>query len=209
MAIDAYNNALATGVSQQEGVVLLLRASAYLRQAEAHQVELKSTVDDLTDMEPTIPNLMAILSSSDRSGGGSRKTNKPNTSTESPALTTYILHRVVQECKGQEAQFRRMQYRHGLYQYSLLQAAQDSLRATELLPTYSTSWLRAGEILSELWKVKESTQYYERAMALDESLEESLVSVMKRLSERQELLEEVRAYGWPEDTLRLALDVAG
>ena len=64
------------------------------------------------------------------------------------------------------------------------------------------------EILMDLWKIKESTQYYERAIALEPSLEESLAPVLKRLRQRQKLLEQARSNGWPEDTLRLALDVA-
>ena len=60
----------------------------------------------------------------------------------------------------------------------------------------------------DLWKIKESTQYYDRAIALDESLEDSLSEVLERLGQRQKLLELARSNGWPEDTLRLALDVA-
>ena len=184
--------ALATGVERQEGIVLLLRASAYLCQAETHKVELQKTVDELTDMVPAAENLKALI-----------------LATKHTPLANSILTKVLHEGKRQEVQFRQTQFRHGLYQYALLHAAQDSLRATELLSSYPTSWLRAGEILSGLWKLKESTQYYERAIALDNSLQPGLAPVIERLKKRQDLLERARAYGWPEDTLRLALDVAG
>lgn len=174
---------------------MLLRASAYLQQAEAHKVDLQSTVEDLTEMVPDSENLKGLMVEA--------------TETEQPALSNSILSQVLQEGKRQEAQFRRTQFYHGLYQYALLHAAQDSLRATELLPGYSTSWLRAGEILSELWKLKESTQYYERAIELDNDLKETLLPIIEGLKQRQDLLERARAFGWPEDTLRLALDVAG
>jgi tetratricopeptide (TPR) repeat protein len=196
LAIDAYNKALATGVERQEGIVLLLRASAYLSQAETHKAELQKTVDELTDMVPESENLKALIM---ETGGNSTP----------PLMANSILTKVLNEGKRQELQFRQTQFRHGLYQYALLHAAQDSLRATELLSSYPTSWLRAGEILSGLWKLKESTQYYERAIALDNSLEAGLAPVIERLKKRQDLLERARAYGWPEDTLRLALDVAG
>jgi hypothetical protein len=179
-------------VERQEGIVLLLRASAYLCQAETHKVELQKTVDELTDMVPQSENLKALI-----------------LATKHTPLANSILTKVLHEGKRQEEQFRQTQFRHGLYQYALLHAAQDSLRATELLSSYPTSWLRAGEILSGLWKLKESTQYYERAIALDNSLEAGLAPVIERLKKRQDLLERARAYGWPEDTLRLALDVAG
>ena len=110
----------------------------------------------------------------------------------------------------QKAQLRKLQYRHGLYQISLLQAARDSLKATEVLPNYSTAWLRAGELLSVLWKIKESKQYYEKALSIDESLEESLDPILKELEARQELLKRARASeDLSEDSLQLALDIAG
>ena len=105
---------------------------------------------------------------------------------------------------------RKIQFRHGLYQYALLRATQDSLQATEILPSYSTSWLRAGDLLSQLWKLKESRQYYEKALALDPSLTKTLEPILGNLKRRQLLLEQAKANkDWPEDSLRLALDVAG
>ena len=98
----------------------------------------------------------------------------------------------------------------GLYQTSLLQAASDSLRATELLPEYSTSWLRAGQLLNDLWKINESRQYYEKAVSLDETLEVSVGPILKGLEARKKLLDQARSNkDWPEDSIRLALDIAG
>ena len=65
-------------------------------------------------------------------------------------------------------------------------------------------------MLSELWKLKESQQYYEKALSLDKSLEDTLVPILQGLKRRQELLDHAKATReWPEDSLRLALDVAG
>ena len=66
----------------------------------------------------------------------------------------------------------------------------------------------AGDILSALWKLKESGQYYVRAIELDNTLSESLLPLIKRLQKKQSLLDNARAYGWSEDMLRLALDTA-
>jgi tetratricopeptide (TPR) repeat protein len=93
-----------------------------------------------------------------------------------------------------------------MYQYALLQAAQDAFRATQLLPRSADAWRRAADILSELWKLKEAVQYYEKAMEFDDSIDYS--ANIQQLYKRQDLLESARAYGWSEDTLRLALDVA-
>ena len=125
-------------------------------------------------------------------------------------MANSVLNKLQQDGIRQQKVLRQIQYRHGLYQYALLHAAQDSLRATEILPTYSSSFLRAGEVLSELWKLKESQQYYEKALSLDKSLEDTLVPILQGLKRRQELLDHAKATReWPEDSLRLALDVAG
>ena len=163
LAIDAYNKALATDVVQQEGALLLLRASAYRQQADSHKADLQTTVEELSEMTPDISTLEGVIvsellirndrnddneDSGDDDGADNSADTKesPKRSVRRPAssLTTSLLKRVLQEGKRQETQFRKTQFQHGLYQYSLLHAAQDSLRATELLPTYSTSWLQAG-----------------------------------------------------------------
>lgn len=193
LAIDAYDKALATRFSEQEGIILLMRSSAYLQLASIHQKELQELVDDLSRSVPDTAVLQQLYEEAARH----------------PSLSSSIFERIITDTKLQDRKFRTLKYRHGLYQYALLHAAQDSLRATQLLANYSNSWLRAGEILSDLWKLKESAKYYEKAIELDPSLTDSLSPVVERLRKRQELLDSARAYGWSEDTLRLALDVAG
>jgi tetratricopeptide (TPR) repeat protein len=179
--------------SEQEGIILLMRSSAYLQLASVHQKELKELVEDLSRSVPDTSTLQLLYEEAARH----------------PSLASAIFKRIVLDTKAQERKFRQTKFRHGVYQYALLHAAQDSLRATQLLSNYSNSWLRAGEVLEDLWKLKESAQYYEKAVQLDSSLSDSLSPVIERLRKRQELLNSARAYGWSEDTLRLALDVAG
>jgi tetratricopeptide (TPR) repeat protein len=195
LAIDAYNKALQcisrpnNNLPQQEGIILLLRASAFLQQAQSHKLILQQDLQEWS--LPDSGTLQGLLLEPAALG-----------------MANSILQKLQMDGKRQQAKLRKIQYRHGLYQMSLLRAMQDSLRATALLPNYSTSWLRAGELLSQLWKLKESRQYYEKAMSLDESL--SLEPILKDLQRRQELLDRAGATEeWPEDSLRLALDVAG
>ena len=145
LAIDAYNKALQCKPipKQQEGILLLLRASAVLQQAQSHKQILQTDVQEWTLPEPS--NLQALLLEASQ---------KPDT------LGASVLKRLSSNGKQRRMELRKLQYRHGLYQMSLLSATQDSLRATELLPKYPTSWLRAGELLCQLWKLKESRQYY-------------------------------------------------
>lgn len=222
LAIEAYNKALSQrSGSKQEGVILLLRASAFLQQAQLHKQFLTGIVHDWKI--PDFRDQQTLLLEATRGG---------------PGVAYSVLKKIQGDGSRQNATLRQIQYRHGLYQYALLHAAQDSLRATEILPNYSTSFLRAGEVLSEvstpwsnglcrqqesrcmsqhqffytvqLWKLKESQEYYEKALALDENLQGTLEPILEGLQRRQDLLDQARATReWPEDSLRLALDVAG
>jgi hypothetical protein len=69
-----------------------------------------------------------------------------------------------------------------LYQYAL--AAQDTPGATQLMPTYATSWIQ-GE--SEPWKPKVLSTMNEQSSSM-RLLADSLVPVIERLRKRQELL---------------------
>jgi hypothetical protein len=291
-------------MKQQEGVILLLRASAFLRQAQSHKEILQKEVEGdewkLTDSEVLIAlasdEAAAAASSSssaavalsgsitideyekvmtdtvppeadhhyvsvntttattaDNDDDGGKKTDKwsipwlsslfdknkapsvidddgdDNNSNSNLLDRTVIRLSILQKLQTngtdiQKGQLRRIQYRHGLYQTSLLQATKDSLRSTELLPEYTSSWILAGELLSDLWKIKESRQYYEKAMSLvaattpptnvnDENylLKESIMTLLDGLGTRQDLLDQqARANKkWSKDSVRLALDIAG
>ena len=196
LAVDAYNNALGccsksgNVLPNQEGILLLLRASAFLKEARSHKERLQQDLQDGSNPNSdTLQELLAVTGSSS-------------------AMANSVLQKLSVDGKRQQTNLKKIQFNHGLYQMSLLRAMQDSLRATELLPNYSTSWLRAGELLSQLWKVKESRQYYEKALSLDTTLK--LEPIWQDLQGRQDLLERALAtQDWPEDSLRLALDVAG
>ena len=89
-----------------------------------------------------------------------------------------------------------------------MHAAQDSLQATQLLPESSSAWSLAGTCLAELRKLKESSQYYDKAIELDPSLEKDLRVEMDRIRVIEEFIEVAWGGGFSADTLRLALDVA-
>jgi hypothetical protein len=190
------------------------------------------------------PSLLASLwggskskdSSSAASSSSTTAAAANNAAATVAALQQSIFRRMLRDAQAQEFQFRRTLYMHGLYQHALLQAAQDALYSTELLPDYPTAWQQAGDVFSDLWKLQESTLFYQRAIQLDNDdfesdnenvdsssldgyssssrpqqrrLETILKPVIERLKRRQQLLDQARSYyGWSEDTLRLALDVA-
>lgn len=240
-AIDAYNEALSTCeehqsgkslpiLKQQEGIVLLLRASAFLQQAQSHKEVLQTELalgDEETlsgsEVLQTLlsdnlsPSLVSFpLPIKTEKDAADKKKEGPTSKKTASELEGSPLPPSVDDASTidpelfmmRKAQLRKLQFRHGLYQTSLLQAARDALRATEILPDYPVAWLRAGELLSDLWKIKESQQYYEKATSIDESLKESLSTILHQLEERRALVNEARS-SWPEDALQLALDIAG
>lgn len=194
LAIEAYDRAIAANYKDQEGVILVMRATAYLQRAFNHRQKLKQEVKELTKMVPETDKLGQLY----------------QLLIENPILAKSIFQKkVIVDSKIQDKKFLQTKYYHGLYEYALLHATQDSLRATQLLPNYAKTWLRAGDSLAELRKLKESAQYYEKALELDPSLSNTLRPIIERLKKSQEFLDKARANGWTEDTLRVALAVTG
>jgi tetratricopeptide (TPR) repeat protein len=190
-AIEAYDKALAIDYTEQEGIILMMRASAFLQRAANHKGELKKLVLELSK---TIPDTSKLFELYQLAG-------------QNTVLAPSLFQRVETYTQMQETSLRGIKYRHGLYQYAVLHAVQDALKATQLVPQSERSWLIAAESLNELWKLPESIQYYRRAAELDPSLEQKILPEIARLENRQQLVDNARKYGWSEDMLRLALDV--
>lgn len=191
-AIASYSAALDTGYDPQEGILLLLRATAYLKRAFEHQAQLRKAVQDLSESVPDPESLGRLY----------------QLAALHPSLSKPLFNKVLTDTKMQDRKFRKIKYRHGLYEYSLLHAAQDSLSSTQLLPQHAKTWLRAGDALAELRKLKESALYYQKAINLDPTLKDRLEPVIERLERSQTFLDKAKGW-WSSDTLRLALDVAG
>jgi tetratricopeptide (TPR) repeat protein len=273
-AIQSYDKALAAGYEDQEGVLLVMRATAYLQRAFHHRKALKTAVQSLkesvewttTSTSGTTSNSnkddnqkSSTSSSSTTSSTGSDVNNSSDnnkadkhkysneaeylvnkhtnpataaddaadwniqlllkTANDNPPLAPMLLQRLVLQSNVQARKFQQTKFRHSLYEYALLHATQDSLRSTQLLPRYAKTWLRAGDSLAELRKLKESLNYYEKALELDPSLEFTLRSTIDRLRDTQHAIDDARETNtnshnnqgteWPDDnTLRvLTLDV--
>jgi len=201
-AISSYNKALNINAIKgdidkasirEEGMLLLLRSKAYLKRAFNHQMQLRLTVTDLSDIVPDPKSLREVI----------------QIAIENPTLANAIQDRIVSDSKLMDTKFRLTKYQHGLYEYALLHAAKDSLRATQLLPIYAGAYLSAGDCLAELRKFQESISYYERAIELDEDLSTKLKPIINGLESSKKFMDRARDMGWSGDTLRLALDVSG
>jgi len=97
-----------------------------------------------------------------------------------------------------------------MYEFALLHAVRDSLRSTQISPDSAYAHVLAGECLAELRKLKESNEYYRRALEIDSGSKElyEMEGLMAKNRVSEEFMEVARASGFSGDTLRLALDVA-
>jgi tetratricopeptide (TPR) repeat protein len=196
LAIGLYDKALAAARGQEsrlpKGSILIKRARAYLRRAANHRATLRTLVKDMSDAVPPASTVKILY----------------QTASIHPALSPSIFNRLSGDSKAQQAKFRQIRYRHDMYEFALLHAARDGLQATQILSGNAKAWLLAGECLAELRKLKESNQYYRRALEIDPSIERALEGVMEKNRVSQEFLDVARASGFSGDTLRLAIDVA-
>lgn len=194
-AITLYDQALsAANRSSQlpKGSILMKRARAYLKRAANHRKTLRILVKDLSGTVPSAPTMKILY----------------QTASTHPALSPSIFNRLAGDSKVQQAKFRQIRYRHDMYEFALLHSVQDSLEATQILPQNAQAWMLAGECLAELRKLKESNQYYQRALEIDPGMERTLEGAMGKNIISQEFMDAARASGFSGDTLRLALDVA-
>jgi len=193
-ALESINRVLPASSADQlpKGLILMKRANAYLLRAENHRTTLRTLVTDLTESVPSEQTMKILY----------------QTVSTHPSLSSSIFSRLAGDSKVQQQKFRGIRYRHDMYEFALLHAVQDSLQATQLLPQNSNAWLLAGECLGELRKLKESNQYYLRALELDPTKEDELRSVTEKNRVSQEFMEQAMKSGFSGDTLRLALDVS-
>jgi len=166
-AIACYNRAIDAGFKDQEGVILVMRSTAYLQRAFAHRLDVRATLERAADTALTELAMTTAL-------GAARAW----------PLWAPTMHAVVAALGEAQAEtYRSLKMHHGLYELSLLQATDDAIRATQLLPNYSKCWLRAGEALAELRRTEDALQYFQAAVALDPSLAVVIQPIVEQLQE--------------------------
>lgn len=197
-AIALYNQALSLAKNQTsfhlpKGSILMKRAHAYAKKASEDQRTLRALVRDLADDVPSASTMKTLF----------------QTASSIPSTSTLIFNRFAGDSKKIQQSFRQIRYRHGMYEFALLHAVQDSLQSTQLLPDDSKVWFLAGECLAELRKLKESNQYYQRALEIDPNMDPYILTrAIEKNRVTQDFMDVARGSGFSGDTLRLALDVA-
>ncbi|CAM9453702.1 unnamed protein product [Chrysoparadoxa australica] len=168
-AIECYDKAIETGWADQEGVLLVMRATAYLQRAYSHRRALTALLSRVARDVPNTRLLETIYQVGQQNGG------------RNPRLVMALLESLANYCAEKESLHQTTKFRYGLYEFSLLRACADSIRATQLLPNYAKCWLRAGDALAELRRSESAADYYARALDLDPSLTPSLADTIARL----------------------------
>eukprot|EP00611_Tribonema_gayanum_P006737 TRINITY_DN1604_c0_g2_i1.p1 TRINITY_DN1604_c0_g2~~TRINITY_DN1604_c0_g2_i1.p1 ORF type:complete len:402 (-),score=125.61 TRINITY_DN1604_c0_g2_i1:908-2002(-) len=164
-AIECYNKAISMGWADQEGVLLVMRATAYLQRAYSHRRALTALLSRVARDMPGTGTLEII-----------HKVAPSN-----PRAALMLVDRLAAYCREKETLYQTTKFRYGLYEIALLRACNDALRATQLLPDYAKCWLRAGDALAELRRFSEAADYYEVALELDPQLAETLAPTIQWL----------------------------
>ncbi|CAN0331949.1 unnamed protein product [Ascophyllum nodosum] len=170
-AIDYYDKAIATGYADQQGVLLVMRATAFMQRAYSHGRELADMMQKVMVDVPTqgtLNLLDELWKASD------------------PRSKVVLLDMFSRFCEGRGNLYRTTKFRFGLFEFALLRACEDALRATESLPNHPKCWLTAGDALTALRKPKEAAGYYQVALDLDASMESYLKPKIEALNEGYE-----------------------
>jgi len=197
-AIALYNQALSLAKNQPssqlpKGSILMKRARAYLKKSSDDRKTLRVLVRDLVDDVPSAFTMKTLF----------------HTASAHPSTSTLIFDRFAGDSKTIQQSFRQIRYCDGMHEFALLHAVQDSLQSTQLLPGNSRVWFLAGECLAKLRKLKESDQYYQRALEIDPNMDPYMLTrAMEKNRVTQDFMDVASASGFSGDTLRLALDVA-
>ncbi|CAM9293778.1 unnamed protein product [Laminaria digitata] len=168
LAIDYYDKAIATGYVDQQGVLLVMRATAFMQRAYSHGRALTDLLQKVVVDMPTDATLDTLHELWGHSW---------------PSAKVVLLGMFAQDCEGRGSLYQKTKFRYGLYEFALLRACEDALRATETLPTYPQCWLKAGDALTALRKPKEAAGYYQVALDLDSSMESYLRPKIETLRE--------------------------
>ncbi|CAM9169032.1 unnamed protein product [Phaeothamnion confervicola] len=104
-----------------------MRATAYLQRAYGHRRALTALLSRVAKDVPDTSTLQTIA-------------KLPH-----PRMVIVLLDRLASYCAEKESLYQTTKFRYGLYEFALLRACDDALRATQLLPNYAKCWLRAGE----------------------------------------------------------------
>eukprot|EP00903_Cladosiphon_okamuranus_P005879 g5815.t1 len=105
LAIDYYDKALATGYADQQGVLLVMRATAFIQRAYSHGRALTDLLQKVVVDMPTQTTLEVLHELWEASG---------------PSARMVLLGKFAQDCEGRGSLYQKTKFRYGLYEFALL-----------------------------------------------------------------------------------------
>lgn len=176
LAIECYDKGLELGDTEQEGVLLVMRGTAFLQRAYACKMRHRDIILLSEEVLPTIDGVRNILNAL-----SSLETSlKLKASMDVLLKVDAIYKRLDKSPNWNESKWpevregkivtsgeellNRCIFSWSLYEHALMRALQDLLTATVVLPGFSQAWRRAADTLAELRLYPSAIEYYEVAV---------------------------------------------
>lgn len=224
-AIDCYDRALDLRDKEQEGVLLVMRGTALLQRAYSARLRYKDIIAVADRILPTAESIGfvfnalscvhpllklrislelmlrvdGIFNSLDSSPMWAELKNQWPESKDGSGGPG-------QTVKSGEEMINKAVFAYSLYEYSLLRALSDLLKATLVLPGFAQAWRRAGDALVEMRLYRPAIEYYDVAVRLDEALGDVLLPAIERLKLTERFVENAEAKGWPIEAVMALIE---
>jgi hypothetical protein len=130
-AIECYDKAIPLSHKGQEGVLRVMRSTAYLQRAYTHFMQFRELVDQIAQPLPDQAVFRFLQS----------------THASSPFMVVPILSRLTQAYEARGRLYRLTKFQFSLFEFAVHKACHDALTATHILPNFTKSWIRAGRFL--------------------------------------------------------------
>ncbi len=192
-AIDCYDKAIPLSHKGQEGVLRVMRSTAYLQRAYTHFMQFRELVDQIAQPLPD----QAVFRFLEMVQG------------TAPFLVVPILSRLTQAYEARGRLYRLTKFQFSLFEFAVHKACHDALTATHILPNFTKSWIRAGHGLRFLRRFKDAIACYEVVVKIDPSTAKELEQEIELLDKVQRYVENARDQGISEESLVITLDSLG
>lgn len=192
-AIGCYDKAIPLSHKGQEGVLRVMRSTAYLQRAYTHFMQFRELVDQIAQPLPD----QAVFGLLER------------VHASSPFLVVPILSRLTQVYEARGRLYRLTTFQFSLFEFAVHKACHDALTATHILPNFTKSWIRAGHGLRFLRRFKDAIACYQVVVKIDPSTAKELEQEIELLEKVQRYVANAREQGVSEESLVITLDALG
>lgn len=192
-AIECYDKAIPLSHKGQEGVLRVMRSTAYLQRAYTHFMQFRELVEQISKPLPDQAVFRFLESVQARS----------------PFLVVPVLSRLTAAYEARGRLYRLTKFQFSLFEFAVHKACHDALTATHILPNFTKSWIRAGHGLRFLRRFKDAIECYRIVIQIDPAMAQELGQEIELLEKVQQYVDNSRAQGVSEESLVITLDSLG